>query len=129
MGKEKTKKMRGRKTHGYGAKKKHRGKGSKGGKGNAGTFKHKKIKTIKERPDYFGKKGFKRKNKEEVKTINVKEIDKIASKENKNKLTFSDYKVLGSGNITKKVEVEAKKFSKTAKKKIEESGGKTIELP
>jgi len=128
MGKKKTKKMRGKKTFGYGSKKKHRGKGSKGGSGMAGKFKHKKIKTIKENPDYFQKKGFKKMNKEKIKTINLKEIDAIVSKENKNKLSLSGYKVLGKGKLTKPVEIEANKFSEKAKKKIEESGGKAIEL-
>lgn len=128
MGKKKTKKMRGKKTFGYGSKKKHRGKGSKGGKGMAGSFKHKKIKIIKELKDYFGKKGFKRKNKKELKIINLKEIDIIASKENKKKMSFPGYKVLGAGKLGRPLEIEAKKFSNNAKKKIEEAGGKFIEL-
>lgn len=33
-------------------------------------------------------------------------------------------KVLGNGNLTKKLTVEAKKFSKAAKEKIEKAGGK-----
>lgn len=126
--KKKKKKMRGKKTHGYGSKKKHRGKGSKGGKGMAGGLKHKKIKMMKERPDHFGKKGFKRKNKKEVKTINLKQIDEIARKKDKKKLSFPDRKVLGMGELKNSLEIEAKKFSKNAKGKIKEAGGKIIEL-
>ena len=33
-------------------------------------------------------------------------------------------KVLGNGDLTKKLTVEAKKFSETAKQKIEKVGGK-----
>jgi len=54
-------KRRGSRTYGYGSSKKHRGKGSKGGKGLAGSGKkgqHKKIKLMLEGYT-IGKRGFK----------------------------------------------------------------------
>jgi len=128
MRKKKTKKMRGRRTFGHGSQKKRRGKGSKGGKGFAGSLKHKKIKIMKEHPGHIGKKGFVRKNKKEIDEITLKRIDEIAKKTGKNKLSFPNYRVLGTGKLTSPVEIEATYFTKNAKKKIEEIGGKFIEL-
>lgn len=131
MGKKKTKKMRGKKTFGYGSKKKHRGGGSRGGRGMAGSFGHKRLKILKENPEHFGKRGFKRKNKKEVKAINLMELEKIASKLGKNKINVSELgydKVLGKGRLTQPLEIEAKMFSEKAKVKIEEAGGKAVEI-
>ncbi len=130
MGKKRTKKMRGKKTFGYGSKKKHRGAGSRGGRGMAGIFKHKKLKIIKENPEHYGKKGFKKKNKRSIKSINLKKIDEMSRKLDKNKIDLSEMgydKVLGSGKITKKLEIKANFFSKKAMEKIENAGGKIIE--
>ena len=60
---KKNKRMRGAKTtHGYGAKKKHRGSGNKGGKGMAGSGKRadqKKTMILKVfGNEYFGRHGF-----------------------------------------------------------------------
>ena len=56
---KKIRKKRGSRTCGYGITKKHRGAGSRGGRGKAGLLKHKKTWMIKYDPDHFGKKGFK----------------------------------------------------------------------
>ena len=37
-------------------------------------------------------------------------------------------KILGDGDLTKKLKVSAHRFSKSAKEKIENAGGETIEL-
>ena len=55
-------KLRGNRTHGKGNTKNHRGAGSKGGRGRAGSHKHKFSKYYKT----FGKHGFVRKNKKET---------------------------------------------------------------
>ena len=138
--KKKILKRRGRGT-GYGSKKKHRGGGSRGGRGLAGLHKHKVMKMIKYMPDHFGKKGFKRpeKVKKEVKTINLKELDSSVEKllkEGKAKkekegirinLTDLGYdKLLGKGKVTHPLIIEAKSFSKNAIKKLEEAKGKSI---
>ncbi|MBI5072716.1 50S ribosomal protein L15, partial [Candidatus Woesearchaeota archaeon] len=49
--------QRGKRWHGYGSKKKHRGKGSHGGKGFAGFHKHKWSYTVKYAPNHYGSKG------------------------------------------------------------------------
>ncbi|HDD46221.1 MAG TPA: 50S ribosomal protein L15, partial [Candidatus Aenigmarchaeota archaeon] len=94
-------KMRGSKTHGYGAKKKHRGKGSKGGKGYAGSFKHKKMMMLKYEPERIKRKkgttGPKR--KKEIKCINLYEIEKIAQGKEIDVTKMGYQKVLGRGEI------------------------------
>ena len=130
MGKKRTRKMRGKKTFGYGSKKKHRGAGSRGGRGMAGSFKHKKIKILKENPDHYGKTGFKKKNVKKVRTINLKNLDTLAQKLGKEKINLTELgydKVLGTGKISKKLEIEAELFSAKARKKIEEAGGKALQ--
>lgn len=126
---KKVRKRRGSKTHGWGAMKKHRGAGSRGGRGRAGTGKRahtKKITMLKEHgPKYMGKKGFKRpqRTKKLSKTINIEELNKF--KEEKIDLTKLGYtKLLGKGKPNKKYEIKVKSFSKIAKNKIEKAGGK-----
>jgi len=69
-------------SHGWGAKKKHRGAGHRGGRGNAGTGKRADTK----KPSiwskhYFGKFGFVAKNVEkEDKTISIRDIEQIIDK-------------------------------------------------
>jgi large subunit ribosomal protein L15 len=133
-------KKRGRGS-GYGSSKKHRGSGSRGGTGLAGLHKHKRMTAIKYMPDHFGSKGFKRPQKvlKEIKTINLKELDSkieellkekkvTKSKEGiKVNLTELGYdKLLGKGQVNHPLIVEAKSFSKTAVKKLEEKKGKAV---
>jgi len=137
---KKLKKRRGRGT-GFGSHKKHRGGGSRGGRGLAGLHKHKRMTTIKYMPDHFGKKGFKRpvKTVKELKTINLKDLDSRVEQLLKEKkitkgkegikinLTELGYnKLLGTGRVKHKLIVEAKYFSKNAKKKLENVKGKAV---
>jgi len=127
--KKKVRKMRGSRTHGYGSKKKHRGKGSKGGKGYAGSHKHKYIKIVKYEPWHFGKKGFVSLKKKD-KIINIVDLVKISEKINKDVIDLSELgydKLLAKGKIDKKIHVKVKKISKKAKEKIEKAGG-TVEI-
>jgi len=120
MGRKKTQKMRGSRTHGYGEGKRHRGKGSKGGKGMAGSKKHKIFKVLKENPDYFKHKKLKKRTEEEI--INIRDLARF--KEDKINLKELGYtKLLGDGEINRKVEVIVDKWSKSAKEKIEKAGG------
>jgi large subunit ribosomal protein L15 len=137
---KKLKKRRGRNT-GFGSHKKHRGAGSRGGRGLAGLHKHKRMRAIKFMPDHFGKIGLKRPIKviKEVKAINLKDLDSTVEKLLKDKrikqdkegikvnLTELGYdKLLGSGQVKHKLIVEAKYFSKNAAKKLEDVKGKAI---
>jgi len=141
--KKKVRKFRGQRSYGWGSHKKHRGKGSRGGRGLAGLHKHKWSYTVKYAPEHFGKTGFKRPVAivRKVKTINLKELDQLAEKLLKEKIAEKEEdrikinvlklgyeKVLGSGKLTKPLIVEAKFFSKQAIKKIEKAKGKAVKI-
>lgn len=138
----KTIKYRGKTTHGCGSKKKNRGTGNRGGKGNAGSGKRadsKKPTIINLYGNkYFGKHGFHRPQKVllKIKTTNIgyvnDNLNKFTEKnlvESKagmfvidlNKLGYD--KLLGKGILTNKLKITAGIVSRNAKKKIEEKGG------
>ncbi len=142
MSKEKTKKFRGQRTFGGGTHKNRRGGGSRGGRGNAGTCKHHFVRSM-QRGLSFGKHGFKRPLcivKDKV-IVNIGEIDEaieqlvkegIAEKKGDayhiNLENIGIDKVLGSGKVTNPLFITANGFSPSAKAKIDEAKGKTIEL-
>lgn len=130
--------LRGARTCGYGSRKKHRGKGSKGGMGMAGTGKkagQKRTFVLKYFPNYFGKKGFTSRNKK-LKAINLEDIQgklnhfiekKIAKKTPGGiEINLKGYKVLGAGELKDKFLITADSFSENAKEKIIKSGSKII---
>src|SRR3990167_4778438 len=123
---KKAKRQRGNTTHGWGARKKHKGKGHKGGKGMAGTGKradHKKTLVNKLYGNkYFGKQGItsRKTEKKKNKVINLKDIEKnivsLTKKYGKGKeLVLKDYKVLGEGELSIALKIKAKSFSESAK--------------
>ncbi len=121
----KTSRARGTKTHGWGHKKKHRGSGSRGGKGNAGSGKRGDSKKPSFWKDlkYMGRHGFTSLNKK-PKSITLRDVDKKyeAGKINLTEAGFD--KILGTGKLTKKFEIIICSFSKRAEEKIKEKGGK-----
>ena len=134
-------KKRGQRSPGYGSQKKHRGGGSRGGRGLAGLPKHKRMTSLKYMPDHFGKRGFERPQKvmKKLKTINLKDLDsrieellkegKAKKEKGTIKVNLSELgydKLLGTGQLKHTLIVEAKSFSKLARKKIEEVKGKAI---
>ncbi len=125
---KKTKAFRGLHTHGHGNKKKWRGGGSRGGRGDAGKYHHKKTWAIRW-GEVNVKKGFTSIGRKTKKTINVGDIEGIADGNDSINLSGLGYdKVLGSGRIEKAIKVEAAEFSKAAKEKIEKAGGQAVEV-
>jgi len=135
-------KFRGFQTHGWGAKKKHRGKGNKGGAGMAGTGKRADSKkpSIWNNPDYFGMHKFichsARKN---VNSINIIDIDrrfsellqrKFITKENDVfVLDLSDLgynKLLSKGSLTHRMRITVEKASKGAAEKVKQAKGELV---
>ena len=134
---KKSVRLRGSKTHGYGSKKKHRGSGNRGGKGNAGSGKRADTK----KPSlwghkYFGKHGFKSKRIKTINPINIDYLEEnieklrlknLATKENDifhidlEKLGFD--KLLGTGKVLNKYKIKISHASKRAVEKIKNSGG------
>lgn len=140
---KKNERQRGSKTHGWGAKKKHRGKGHQGGAGMAGSGKRadsKKPSLWKER--YFGKFGFVSKTPRiKIKPINISYIeqhidkflsDNIIKKENEfyelelEKLGFN--KLLGDGKVSMKFRIKTAYASKSAIEKVSQAGGEVVIL-
>ncbi len=127
MARKKVVKQRGHRTHGWGSPKKHRGKGSRGGAGMAGSKKHRKTYMLKYDREHIGKHGFTSKIKKSVRSINLREAVKIAGKSKKIDLTALGYdKLLGTGDIKAALEIKVDYFSAGAKKKVEAAGGKIV---
>lgn len=116
-------------THGWGARKKHKKSGHRGGKGMAGTGKRadqKKTLVIKLYGNkYFGKQGItsRKTAKKKVKIINLSEINE---KFKPGEIDLSGHKILGDGEIKGKFIIKAKAASKSALDKIKKSGGDII---
>ena len=123
--------QRGRKLHGWGSKKKHRGKGSKGGHGYGGSHKHKYSYIVNYEPEHYGYKGFVRPGKKKLKAINVGEIEKILEKQEHGEvldLRAMGYgKLLSRGTISVAVKIRVPKATEKAKLKVEQAGGVIVE--
>lgn len=139
---KKVTKYRGSKTHGGGAMKKRRGAGNRGGRGMAGTGKRGDAKKplIWKNELYFGKHGFKKKNKKEINAINLKtveertinwankklvEVQKDIVHINLGKIGYN--KLIGSGDITRKLNIVVERATKGAIEKVKKAGG-NVEL-
>jgi len=120
-------------SHGHGSSKKNRGAGSRGGRGNAGRGKKAKHEKMTEEGVHkLGEKGFTSEN--EQTGINLRDIDQqieafveegVAEEKdggyifNASEAGFD--KILGSGKLTRDIEIHAEKFSSSAKDKLDES--------
>lgn len=123
MAKKKTYEKRGSRTHGKGGIQ----PGGRGGRGFAGSKKHRKTWIMRYKRDHLGKRGFKHRNAREVKAVNLREVDRLAGdKKEVNLKELGFDKVLGVGEVSKKMVVKARAFSRHAKEKIEKAGGKAV---
>ena len=145
--------MRGTRTAGYGRVGQHRKAGQRAGKGKTTQWKKsKKSYYLKQKelgfpdPDWdFGKRGFKRPQDinriYHVNALNIKDLDsKIEDLTLKNVATktgntytinlkdINVQKILGRGDINKKINITVDKASKRAVEKIESAGGKVTLL-
>lgn len=135
-------------------KKKQRiGRGPGSGKGGTSTRGHKGAKSrsgYKRKVGFEGgqmplqrrvpKGGFKNINRVEYKAINVSVLEALAEKNNLERITVADLlqagmvrknqliKILGQGQLSRKVEVEAHAFSKKAEEIITAAGGSIVKL-
>ena len=128
---KKSNRMRGTKTHGHGSKKKWRGAGNRGGRGMAGSGKRadqKKTYILRYYgTKYFGKHGFHSINKKTINIINLDELNNL-DKEEINLKELGYDKLLGRGNISKKIKVHVRYASKSAIEKIKEKGGEVVTI-
>jgi large subunit ribosomal protein L15 len=141
---KKSSRMHGSQTHGWGAMKKHRGKGHQGGAGMAGSGKRADSKkpSIWTDQQYFGKHGFTSKTpKVKINAINVGYIEQHLNKYVNDKLVSKDKdvynvdlkklgynKLLGDGRVSIKLKIKAPYASQSAIEKVKEAGGEVVEL-
>ena len=134
----KNSRQRGSHTHGWGSMKKHRGAGSRGGRGNSGSGKRgDQKKPCFWKKKYFGKDGFISKSRApEMITVNIKNIiDLIPTWENKGliskkgdsytigleKLGYN--KLLATGKCSLKLNITVDYASSNAIEKVKKAGG------
>jgi large subunit ribosomal protein L15 len=131
-------KYRGSRTCGGGTHKNRRGAGNRGGRGRAGINAHHFVKWYLELGGpVYGKDGFVNQTATTVPTMDVGTIDQIvpallaqgvAKQEGDavviNTADLGIEKVLGSGRVSRKLNISAPAFSEQAKAKIEKMGGK-----
>ncbi|MBU2561307.1 MAG: uL15 family ribosomal protein [Nanoarchaeota archaeon] len=141
---KKNTRLRGSKTHGWGAMKKHRGAGNRGGRGMAGTGKRgDQMKPLiwKDR-QYFGKWGFTSKSRApETEPINIKTIEDRADTLVKKGLARFENgayiinlkdigynKLLSTGRVTKKLMITTDFATDEAADKVKKAGGEVTVL-
>ena len=136
----KSSKRRGHTTHGYGSMKKHRGAGSRGGRGMAGTGKRADQKKSRINPAiYFGKSGFRSRRKPLV-VVNVQHLtERIDAWQTKKCIEKSGKgycidltkagidKLLGAGSTSVPLTIKVAAASSRAIAKIKKAGG-SVEL-
>jgi large subunit ribosomal protein L15 len=114
----------------------HKGQRSRAGHSQHPTFQGGAMPMIRRIP----KRGFNNKWAVEIGEVNIGELeanfsageevtpDSLREKDLAN-YRYDELKVLGKGEITKKLTVHAHRFSASAKEKIEKAGGTVVELP
>ncbi len=128
---------RGRGTHGYGERKKHKKSGHRGGKGMSGSGKRgdqkKTLITKLYGNKYFGKQGITSRGtkRDTRKRINLQTIELNLEKYGKKsgdkfEIDLSDYKILGTGEVKNKLIIKAKQASKSAIEKVKKAGGEIL---
>ncbi len=132
----KVRRYRGSRTHGWGVR--HRGSGQRGGRGNAGSGKRADCQKPSHWERVFGRNGFKMHGNTIVDiTINLHEVDAradawIAAKQasaeggvitvDLSKLGYT--KLLGTGRITRKMNISVKRAAASCAEKVAATGGK-----
>lgn len=131
-------KWRGNWSHGWGAKKKHRGSGHRGGAGEGSRGKRGSAKgtLIQQKREYFGKFGFKKKNVIPVKAVTLQYLEERADTlvslgkiELKNGVYVVDLNTLGfnkllsKGAVKRKFKIITQTATPSAVEKVRGAGG------
>lgn len=125
----------GSNTYGWG-KNQHRGAGSRGGRGNAGTGKKAHAQETRVwGTKYFGKSGFTPRPKHHENAIALKDVEqnlrrwvheKKATDSEVNLSSLGYTKLLSNGKLTKKLKITVAKATNAAAEKIKNSGGELV---
>ena len=122
--------------HGKTSSRGHKGQGSRAGHSVHPTFEGGQMPLVRRIP----KRGFNNRWGKIVAIVNVGDLDAAFGageevtpdslrKKNLAKCRWDELKVLGNGELTKKLKVSAHRFSKSAQEKIEKAGGQAVTLP
>ncbi|MFZ5829273.1 MAG: 50S ribosomal protein L15 [Planctomycetota bacterium] len=122
--------------HGKTSGRGHKGQRSRSGYSSPMTFEGGQNPLIRRVP----KRGFNNKFADTVATVNVSALDRcfdngaevtVESLKEMNlaKGRFDRLKILGNGELTKKLKITAHQFSKSALEKIQQAGGEAVVLP
>lgn len=122
--------------HGKTAGRGHKGQGQRAGFSAHPTFEGGQMPLIRRVP----KRGFNNRWADVVAIVNVGDLEAAFNdgeevtleglkQKNFAKGSFDVLKVLGDGELTKKLKVVAHRFSKSAREKIEKAGGEAVALP
>ncbi|MCC6023314.1 MAG: 50S ribosomal protein L15 [Thaumarchaeota archaeon] len=135
----KSRKRRGSRTCGWGQIGQHRKSGSRGGHGHAGMHKHKWTWVLKYDPDYFGKHGFYRPNRREVKSMNLIQLSTLVENlERRGELKILDGmpvvnlsalgigKLVGGGKLDRGLVIIVNSWTERAEKAVREAGGRLL---
>ncbi len=141
---KKTRKQRGSRTHGWGAGKKHRGSGHRGGVGLSGSGKRGQHSVLLRHAQgrFLGKRGIRQRHAKRIQYgLSLSKVEQnldnwlargLVKKERD--IYIIDAKSLGAdkitsaGKLTKKMKITASAFSKSAEEKIKQAGGEAIKL-
>jgi len=135
----KSRKRRGNRTCGWGQIGQHRKSGSRGGHGHAGMHKHKWTWVLRYDPDYFGKHGFYRPNRREIRSMNLIQLSTLVENlERRGELKLMDGmpvidlsalgvgKLVGRGKLDRGLVVIVDSWTERAEKAVREAGGKLL---
>lgn len=122
--------------HGKTSGRGHKGQGSRAGFSMHPTFEGGQMPLVRRVP----KRGFNNRWADQIAIVNVSDLETAFSDGDEVTLVtlrekklakgkFDQLKILGDGELTKKLKVSAHGFSKSAQEKIEKAGGEAIALP
>ena len=122
--------------HGKTSGRGHKGQGARAGFSMHPTFEGGQMPLVRRVP----KRGFNNRWADQIAIVNVSDLEAafadgeevtLATLREKSlaKGRFDQLKILGDGELTKKLKVTAHRFSKSAQEKIEKAGGEAIALP
>jgi len=114
----------------------HKGQGSRAGFSMHPTFEGGQMPLVRRVP----KRGFHNRWADQVAIVNLADLEarfndgdevnpESLRAKNLAKGRYELLKILGNGQLTKKLKVSAHRFSRQAKEKIEQAGGEAVELP
>lgn len=133
---KKNSRQRGKRWHGWGrGQAHHKGAGNRGGRGRAGSGKRgdsKKPTYQKEGKGYLGRNGFTSHSRTAINAINLCKLqDMMIKNDLKGAINLADLgynKLLGTGNVTAKLEITVDFASAKAVEKVLAAGGSVLTL-